>query len=331
MATLAERIAATTQLAPGPVNAALALFDDGATVPFVARYRKEHTGGLDEVELRAIAQAQSQLKELDARRDTILTALTKQGQLSSGLREALEVASTRAELDDLYAPFKQRKKTRGDKARAAGLQPLADRILAQGGGHPQHDAKAFVRGSIASVDDALAGARDIIAEDLAVDARRRSLVRDLTRRHGMVSTAVKRGADASGKYEAYVDVQERASHIPSHRYLAICRAEAEGILSVKLRPDVDRTAEEVLRTVRIRRGSPWAAELQAAVEDATKRLLVPVAERAVRAELKTLADDEAIDVFQRNLEAVLLSAPFGARPVIGVDPGIRTGCKCAVV
>jgi uncharacterized protein len=313
------------------VREVLSLLDEGATVPFVARYRKERTGGLDEVAIRQIAESATGIRELTARRDTIVAAIEQQGKMTPKLRSELERASTKVELEDLYAPYKQRRKTRADTARALGLEPLAKRILEQPGqGDPVREAARFVRGDVGSPEEALSGARDIVAETLALDADRRGLVRDITRNHGAVSSAKKRGATEVDKFKNYLDYQEPVRRIASHRYLAVCRGEAEGALAVKVRPEVDKLLFDVRSTVRSGR-SAYAEQLALAVEDATRRILVPAAERAIRGELKEWADDQAIDVFQRNLEALLLGAPFGARSVFGIDPGIRTGCKCAMV
>jgi uncharacterized protein len=328
---IAGHIASATGLPAAGVAAAVALFDDGATLPFVARYRKERTGGLDEVQLREVLAARRQLAELDQRRQTIFGALTEQGVLTPALRTSLLRATLKSELEDLYAPYKQGRKTRASMARKAGLAPLAQRIWEQSRqGRPQNDARAFVRGDIQTIDDALAGARDIVAEELAAkpDLRRQS--RQLVGERGGMVSKLKKGKDA-GAFRDYVDYSEATRSIPSHRYLALCRGEAEGVLSVKLDVDNQAIVGAALRVSRIQRGSPYADQLQLAVEDGVKRLLVPTAVRAVRAVLKRRSDDEAIRVFERNLEALLLSPPLGPQSVVGIDPGIRTGCKMAAV
>jgi len=328
-------------LAPAKVAAACALFDEGATLPFVARYRKERTGGLDEVALRAIVEHRRRLAELDKRRQAIRAALTEQGQLTPELARRLDAATTRAALEDLYAPFKKRRKTRGDLARERGLAPLAEQIRAQPRGprapRPRQAAQAFVSAArgVSDVDAALAGARDIVAEELGLHAGLRAFVREQVDRHAKVkATAVKaareRAASDPGLRRRLDELTARAEparKIPSHRYLALCRAEDEGLVRVRVRPDVERTVRQVLDGSSYDRRSPFAGELEAAVEDATKRLLLPAAERAARAALKARADDEAIDVFERNLEALLLAAPLGAEPVLALDPGLRTGTK----
>ncbi len=329
--SMVEQIAKQTGLPAPGVAAAVNLFDEGATLPFVARYRKERTGSLDEVQLRTILDLRRQLAELDQRRQTILEALKGQGQLTEALRRALHLAQRKSELEDVYAPYKQGRKTRADIARARGLQPLADRIGQQPrDGHPRRDAQRFVRGEVGSVDEALKGAREIVAEHLAADPERRAATRRIVGQTGVLRSKVKKGQDAS-KFRDYADRSEPVRSIPPHRYLAMCRGEAEGVLAVKVEVDLAQLTPTLHRDVGVRTGSPYAAELQTAASDALKRLMVPTAVRAVRAVLKRDADDDAINVFQRNLEALLLSPPLGPEPVVGIDPGIRTGCKVAAV
>lgn len=342
---IAKAIAKDLGLPPAKVAAACALFDEGATLPFVARYRRERTGGLDEVALRAIVEQRHRRAELDKRRQAIRAALVEQGQLTAELGRRLDAADSRAALEDLYAPFKKRRKTRGDAARERGLGPLAAQLREQPRGpqapRPRQAAQRFVSAErgVPDVDAALAGARDIVAEELAVHGGLRTFVRGLVERHAKVQVKATKQAqtDAAtdpGLARRLRDLTDRAEplgRVRSHRYLALCRAEDEGLVRVRVRPDVERTAREVLDGSGYDRRSPWAAELAAAVEDATKRLLLPTAERAVRGALKARADDQAIDVFEKNLEAVLMAAPLGAEPVLALDPGLRTGTKWAML
>jgi protein Tex len=328
--SMSQQIAAQTSLPQKSVAAAVALFDEGATLPFVARYRKERTGGLDEVQLRAILAARTQLTVLDQRRTAILEALRTQGKLTDALRRALDNATRKTELEDLYAPYKQGRKTRGDQARERGLQPLANRILNQDNSHPNRDAQQFLSKEVPTVDDALQGARDIVAEQLATDSRRRAWCRQQVGQHGMLCSKAKKGADTS-PYRDYIDRTEAVRSIPSHRYLAMCRGEAEGALRISVDIDKKRLVAEVLRSARHRPNGSYGDELRTAAEDSVKRLLLPVAVRAIRGVLKQEADDAAIDVFERNLEALLLAGPLGPRAVVGIDPGIRTGCKAAAL
>ncbi|MEQ1504191.1 MAG: Tex-like N-terminal domain-containing protein [Myxococcota bacterium] len=329
---LSGRIAAVVSVPRDRVAAALVLFDGGATVPFVARYRKERTGGLDEVELRAIADHRDRLVELDRRLEAIRAALRESGKWTDGLDRQLAACTSRAELEELYAPYKKRRTTRADTARALGLEPLARKILDQPrAGDPAADARRFVVEGVEDAAAALAGARDIVAETLASDPAIAGLVRRLTRERGVLSTAIRKDAEGADKFRDYADYHEGIGRVPSHRYLAVCRGEDAGVLTVKLRPDPDATRDAVLRAARHEPRSPFGAELAAAVDDGLKRLLVPTAERAVRADRRLAAEDDALDVFDRNLGALLLAPPLGPRSVLGVDPGIRTGCKCALV
>jgi uncharacterized protein len=328
--SLASRIAAHTQLPPQGVAAAVALFDEGATLPFVARYRKERTGGLDEVQLRAILEVRKQLTELDQRRDTIVEALRSQGQLTDALRRSLEQATRKSVLEDLYAPFKKGRKTRADQAREQGLEPLAKAILRQADGDPRPEARRYLSAEVPSPDDALQGARDIVAEELATDPERRAWLRRLVGQHGAVHSKAKKGADIA-PFRDYADRREPVRSIPPHRYLAMRRGESEGALRIAVELDVDRVVADVLRSCQHRPRTPFGAELATAAADAVKRLLLPAAARGVRKILDREADDAAIDVFERNLQALLLAGPLGPRPVVGIDPGIRTGCKAAAL
>ena len=333
---LAPRIAEETRLPVAGVRAVVRLLGEGATVPFIARYRKEQTGGLDEVAIRTIEERREYLAELVQRRAAILAAIEEQGKLTPDLRRAIESAWVKSELEDLYLPYKTKRKTRASIARQRGLEPLALRVLAQpGSGDPRREAAAFVDPAkeVFDVDAALAGARDVVAEIVAERPEVRALVRERFDREGEVrSRAIAAKTKAPTKFEAYYDFAERARAIPSHRFLAIARGEEEGILRVKVAvADEDALAFDVASKVGYRRGSPFAGELKEAVIDATKRLLVPSIESDVRADLKERSDLEAVKVFAENVKKLLLAAPLGRRVVLGIDPGQRTGCKCVVV
>ncbi len=318
-------IARELNLAERGVAAVLALLDEGATVPFIARYRKERTGSLDDLQVSQIAARRGVLAELVARRKAIERAIAEQGAMTAALLDRLAACRTRAELEDVYAPFKKRRKTRGDVAREAGYGPIAAEILRQ------PNQPRMSRPS----DEALAGARDIVAEELANTPALRALIRKLLAEHGRVTAKKKRGlkvpAGSPAPFEAFYGQDEAVRRIPSHRYLAICRGEDQGALSVSVAIDLDRTLDALLRRIRYVPRSPLGPVLREAAADSLKRLLLPAATTAVRAELKQRADEAAIDVFGRNLTALLMAAPLGALPVVGIDPGIRTGCKCAVV
>ncbi|MDB4935412.1 MAG: Transcription accessory protein RNA-binding domain [Labilithrix sp.] len=304
-------------------------------MPFIARYRKEQTGGLDEVAIRAIEEKRDYIVELEDRRRTILSAIDEQGKLTSELRRAIEGCRVKTELEDLYLPYKAKRRTRAMMARERGLEPLAKRILAQpSGGDPRKEAAPFVdpKKEVPDVDAALAGARDIVAEIVAERADVRALVRARFDRDGMVEcAAVAAKTKVPTKFEAYYDFAERAKTIPSHRFLAILRGEEEGILRVKIRVDEDDLAFEIAGRAGWRRGGPFAGELKDAVVDATKRLLMPSIESDMRGDLKEASDVEAVKVFAENLSKLLLAPPLGRRVVLGIDPGQRTGCKCVVV
>jgi uncharacterized protein len=329
------RIAEELKLPLHAVHAVAQLLADGATVPFIARYRKEQTGGLDEVAIRAVDEKREYLLELDARRHTILRAIEAQGKLTPDLRRDLEGCASRAALEDLYAPYKTKRRTRASIARERGLEPLAKRILAQPPqGDPRAEARAFVSAEkdVPDVSAALAGARDIVAELVADRADVRALARARFDREGIVESArVPAKTRVPTKFEAYYEFSERCRTIPSHRVLAILRGEEEGILRMKVRADEDALAFDAAKLVGWRRGSPFAAELEEALVDSTKRLLCPSIESDVRADLKERSDIEAVKIFAENLAKLLLAPPLGRHAVIGIDPGQRTGCKCVVV
>ena len=331
----APRIAEELRLAPAGVRAVARLLAEGATVPFIARYRKEQTGGLDEVAIRAIEEKRDYIVDLESRRRTILDAIEAQGKLTPELKRALEACRVKTDLEDLYLPYKVKRRTRAMMARERGLEPLAKRILAQPpSGDPRREAAPFVDPAreVPDVDAALAGARDIIAEIVTERADVRTLVRARFDREGIVEcAAVAAKTKAPTKFEAYYDFTERAKTIPSHRFLAILRGEEEGILRVKIRVDEDALAFEIAGRVGWRRGGPFAGELQAAVVDGTKRLLMPSIESDMRADLKEASDVLAVKIFAENVSKLLLAPPLGRRTVLGIDPGQRTGCKCVVV
>ena len=331
----APRIAEELRLPAAGVRAVARLLAEGATVPFIARYRKEQTGGLDEVAIRAIEDKRDYIVELEDRRRTILNAIEEQGKLTPELRRAVEACRAKTDLEDLYLPYKAKRRTRAMMARERGLEPLAKRILAQpSSGDPRREAAPFVDPAkeVPDVEAALAGARDIASEIVAERADVRSLVRARFDREGIVEcAAVAAKTKVPTKFEAYYDFAERAKTIPSHRFLAILRGEEEGILRVKIRVDDDALAFEIAGRVGWRRGGPFAGELQAAVVDATKRLLMPSIESEMRADLKEASDVEAVKIFAENVSKLLLAPPLGRRTVLGIDPGQRTGCKCVVV
>ncbi len=315
-------------------GAAIELLDAGNTLPFIARYRKEATGGLDDAQLRQLVSRLESLRALDDRRGTILASIEEQGLLTDALRAEIEAASTRTELEDLYQPYKPKRRTRASDAREKGLQGLADLILEQAR-LPQPAraiARRFVSGQCPGVDEALAGARDIVAETIADHAA----VRSATRAKAMewASLGAKRIAgsqDPKGTYETYYDFSQRLSRLQHYQVLALDRAEREKVL--RLRVDIPERdwREAVWSQFRPDRRSPLAEEMAAAIEDGAKRLLLPAIQRDVRRALSEAAGRHAIEVFARNLESLLLQPPLAGRTILGLDPGLRTGCKVAVV
>jgi protein Tex len=316
------RIAEELKLQPAGVRAVLALMDGGATVPFIARYRKEQTGGLDEVALRSIAETRARIEALEERRATVLSSIDEQGKLTPELRRAIEGCRTRSALEDVYLPYRPKRRTRAQAARERGLEPLARLILSQPRDVDPRRQK----------EDELAGARDIVAEIVSERVDVRALVRQRFEREGLVqSSAVKDKTKAPTKFEAYYDFSERAKTIPSHRWLALERGETEGVLRVRVRVDEEALLRELHARAGVKRGTPFARELEEAVADGMKRLLLPSIESEVRAGLKQRSDDAAASVFASNVSKLLLAPPLGRRVVLGIDPGQRTGCKCVVV
>ena len=322
------------KISPRQIMAVARLLAEGNTIPFIARYRKEAHGNLDEVQIGKIQERLNYHWELDERRQTILKSIDGQGKLTDELKAKILGCATKAALEDLYLPYKPKRRTRAMIARERGLEPLAEKILAQGGGDPDADAAQFVSAEkgVATVQDALAGARDIVAEKVAEDAEVRGRVRDAYAAHAEVVSEVAEPKPAEPtKFEQYYDFREPVSKIPSHRYLAIRRGQAEGVLRVRLELDAEPLLEEIEEKYGVREGTPYGDQLRMAVEDAYKRLIAPGVEVDVSVESKLEADKAAVEIFAGNLRNLLLAAPLGARRVIGVDPGLRTGCKCAVL
>jgi uncharacterized protein len=330
----AEKIAAELGLRPHQVSAALELLLAGNTIPFVARYRKEATGELDEVQIRDVRDRHEYLAELDDRRAAILKSIDEQGKLTPALRASIGRAETKSALEDLYLPYKPKRRTRATIALERGLGPLAELLWAGQTPDAQLAARAgeFVDADkgVATAEDALAGARDVIAERVSEDAAARSYVRDQVRARGVLESKAARGKENEvSKFQDYYDFSGPIKDMPSHRILAVRRGETEGYLTARiLAPD-----EELIGSLRRKfvEGSRAPGQMGLAVEDAYRRLISPSVEVEARMELKTRADEEAIAIFGRNLEALLLQPPAGGRTVLGVDPGFRTGCKLAVV
>jgi protein Tex len=317
------------------IRAVVRLMAEGATVPFIARYRKEATGGLDEVQIRNVGERFEYLTELEARRASVIAEIRAQGKLTPELLARLQLAPTKAELEDLYLPFKPKRKTRGSIAAERGLSPLAELMWSQPGGEGPEQAAARFVAPVREVPDAaaaLAGARDICAERLAEDADLRKYLREAYQREGTIRVAKRTEfQDKATKFDMYASYEEAVAKVPSHRFLAIRRGESEEILYARVLLDTAPHLPFVKSRIPLRGGTPWQGELEQVVRDSLDRLIAPQVAAQVRVELKLKSDQEAIQVFAQNLRELLLSAPYGAWAVLGIDPGQRTGCKCAVV
>lgn len=315
------------------VDATLGLLDEGCTIPFISRYRKEATGNLDEVQVAAISDLNGKLKELQKRKDTILKTIEAQGKLTDELRQRIDTCWNATKLEDLYLPYKPRRRTRAQIAREQGLEPLALAIRLQRERNPEQLAQRFVKGDVKDVEAALKGAKDIIAEEVSEDERTRQTVRAVFRREAVISARVvakMKDDDKAQKYSDYFTFSEELRRCSSHRLLAIRRGEAEGVLRVSITVD-DENCTDRLRRQYVRGYGACQTLVGEAVDDAYKRLVQPSIENEFAALSKEKADDEAIHVFKENLRQLLLAAPLGQKRVMGVDPGIRTGCKVVVL
>ena len=331
--TATQIIARELNLPEKHVAACLGLLSEGSTIPFISRYRKEATGGLDEVEIFAIQQRFNALQEFFHRREFIAKAITDAGAMTPEISQRLENATEFAVIEDIYLPFKPKRRTRAQAAREKGLEPLAKLIMAQRIADPQQKAASFVGDKVADTGEALAGAADIIAEWVSEDERTREWVRREFRRSAKISSkVVKTKESEAGNYRNYFNVSEPLGRCQSHRYLAMRRGEAEGFLRVSIDIDDDRMLQSLNRRfVKIDATAATAAIVATAVADGYKRLIRPSIETETAAEAKQRADKGAIDAFSDNVRQLLLGAPLGNKPTMGIDPGYRTGCKVVVV
>jgi len=328
-------IARESQVPLKGLVATIELLDDGGTVPFIARYRKEVTGNLDEVQIRTVQERLEYFRELEDRKETVLGTIAELGKLTPELKTRIEAILEKNELEDVYLPYKPKKKTRASQARERGLEPLAGYLWNQQPSTPPlaDYAATFVNAEkgVASAEDALAGARDIVAELISETPAYRQAIRRMMMEHGLVvSRAVEGKEDPEGKFKMYADYREPAAKIPSHRMLAIRRGAREGFLHSEIELDLAQPLA-YLRSHVLRAPGDWQEHLHQAIVDSYQRLLNPSIQSEVRQELKDRSDTEAIRVFRENLQQLLLAAPAGDHVVLGVDPGIRTGCKLAVV
>lgn len=313
------------------VENCITLFDEGATIPFISRYRKERTGGLDEVAVAEIRHWNDVFTEMEKRKETVLETISQAGALTPELQTRIENCVEARELEDLYLPYRPKRRTRAVVAKEAGLEPLADRMYDVSISDPAREAASFVGDKVASVDEALAGARDIIAERLSETASVRETVRQIFKTRRIVSKATKKAVGPEAmKYRSYFDYSESIDRIAPHRLLAILRAEEEGFLSLKIDADPEKCGKKIYYDFCQERrypAQPLAEQIHMAFDDAYKRLLEPSISNEVIREAKEKADIESIRIFGENLRQLLLAAPIGQKRVLAIDPGFRTGCK----
>lgn len=330
MEQFSQMIATALKLPVHRVENTLKLLQGGATIPFISRYRKEATGGLDEVQIGDIHTRYEKLCELAKRKETVLSTIEEQGKLTDTLRERISNCWDATELEDIYLPFKPKRKTRAEAARQKGLEPLAMLLLMQRENNLSARVRQFVKGDVKDEEDALKGARDIIAEQVNEDERARNLIRNQFNRQAMITSKAVKGKEkeeAALKYRDYFDFSEPLKKCTSHRLLAIRRGEAEGILKVSITPDDESACTERLERQYVHGNGECSAQVAEAVNDAYKRLLKPAIETEFSALSKEKADEEAIRVFAENLRQLLLAPPLGQKRTMGIDPGYRTGCK----
>lgn len=322
-----QMIASALKIAEKQVNNTLGLLNDGATIPFISRYRKEVTGGLDEVQIGNIKEQYDKLCELEKRKNTVLETIEEQGKLSDELKKRIIACWDSTELEDIYLPYKPKRKTRAEVARQKGLEPLAMTIMMQRETDIMSKARLFVKGDVKDEEDALKGARDIIAEQINEDERARNQIRNQFTRQAVITSKVVKGKEEEAiKYRDYFDFSEPLKRSSSHRILAIRRGEAEGLLKVGISPEDDECIERLER-IFVRSNNECGKQVSEAVRDSYKRLLKPSIETEFAALSKEKADEEAIRVFAENLRQLLLAPPLGQKRVLGIDPGFRTGCK----
>ncbi len=322
-----QMIATALNIAVRQVENTLSLLNGGATIPFISRYRKEATGGLDEVQIGEIKERFDKLTEIAKRKETILHTIEEQEKLTPTLKARIEACWDATELEDIYLPYKPKRKTRAESARQKGLEPLATILLMQRENNLSSRARTFIKGEVKDEEDALKGARDIIAEQVSEDERSRNQVRNQFARQAIITAKVVKGKEEeAAKYKDYFNFSEPLKRCTSHRLLAIRRGEAEGLLKVSISPDDEECTERLERNY-VRGNNECSRQVKEAVHDAYKRLLRPSIETEFAALSKEKADEEAIRVFAGNLRQLLLAPPLGQKRVMGIDPGYRTGCK----
>jgi uncharacterized protein len=330
---IADKIAAELHIKPWQVEAVIRLIDEGNTIPFIARYRKEMHGELNDEQIRNLSERLNYLRNLEERKAAVRSSIEEQGKMTKELSRAIDSAETLVALEDIYRPYKQKRRTRASIAREKGLEPLAQTILAQTITHPlEEEAQKYIDTDkgVHSADEAIAGAEDIIAEFISDNAEFRKGIRDFTRKTGMLVSAAK-DPDAKSVYDMYYDFKEPVSKMTGYRVLAINRGEKQNFLTVKIEVDTDKIFYAMGRTLIRGRNNYTGPALEAAMQDSYKRLIGPAIEREIRNELTAMAEDGAIHVFDRNLEQLLMQPPIAGQVVLGWDPGYAHGCKLAVV
>ena len=324
-------IATRLQVKDWQVENCITLFEDGATIPFISRYRKERTGGLDEVAIAEIRHWADVFTEMEKRKETVLENIEQAGSLTPQLRKRIEDCVESRELEDIYLPYKPKRRTRATVAKEAGLEPLAETMFDVGVADPAVEAKKYLGDKVASVEDALAGARDIIAEKLSEEASVRETLRQIFRTRRIVTKATKKASEPDAmKYRSYFDYSESVERIAPHRLLAILRAEEEGYISIKIDADPEKCGKKIYYDFCQERrypAAPLAEQIHLAFDDSFKRLLEPSISNEVFKEAKEKADSESIRIFGENLRQLLLAPPVGQKRVLAIDPGFRTGCK----
>ena len=327
MTTYPQIISKTLNIPQRKVESTIDLLAEGSTIPFIARYRKEATGSLDEVQLADIQQELKKLMDLDKRRQTVLNTIEELGKLTPELRKRIEDCWDPVELEDIYLPYKPKRKTRATMAREKGLEPLATAIFDQKKQDAVHLAQAFLNDEVATVEDALQGARDIIAEWICEDEQARQKVRYAFKKGAQITSKLVRGKDEeAAKYQDYFAFSEPLKSCPSHRLLAIRRGEDEGFLRLSIAPDAEEVLYRLEQQFLLGSGDS-TQQVKEALHDCYDRLLSPSIETEFRNEAKEKADEAAIQIFVDNLRQLLLAPPLGQNRVMGIDPGFRTGCK----
>ena len=324
-----EIIAARLSISRRSTENTLQLLEEGCTIPFISRYRKERTGGLDEVKIAAISDAFDKLKEISKRKETVVKTITDQGKMTDALLQRIDLCWDADELEDIYMPFKPKRRTRAQMAREQGLEPLSVILMMQRENNPEAAAQRFVKNGVKDIAAAIRGAQDIIAETVSEDERSRQTVRQAFRRGAIISSKVvkaKAESEEAAKFSDYFDFSEPLRRCSSHRLLAMRRGESESILRISISADDDECTERLKRFF-VRGYGRCSSLVGEAVDDSYKRLLKPAIETEFANLSKEKADEEAIGVFAENLRQLLLSAPLGQKRVMGVDPGFRTGCK----